>query len=118
MTRTEQQEMAELGMYEETLEDRRQALAAKGAIPAQNAAQDAPAAGTAPNGRKKRADAGKPRPKPPAPVAGVLTKEQVARIDKLRVGMEEAHDEERKITEAVLEAEAAYFKYLDELTAK
>ncbi len=108
----------QLNISEEEFNERQQKIdqITHGANPS-----DAPALTPEEKTRKKRSDAGKPKPKKPEPTAqaaGVLTKEQVARIDGLRVAMEEATRTAQKALFDQSEADHAYYAYLDELTAK
>jgi hypothetical protein len=48
----------------------------------------------------------------------VLTREQVAHIDKLRLKMRDTENNLAAATDANLEAERAYYAYMTEITAK
>jgi len=70
---------------------------------------------------KRRSDAGvprKPRTQPSEQAPGVLTREQVAHIDKLRLKMRDTENNLAAATDANLEAERAYYAYMTEITAK
>ena len=71
-----------------------------------------------PKPRRTRSDAGTKRtPKPEQP-AGKLSREQVAHIDVLRVAIQEAAEAADQAGKVYLDAQAAFYGYLEEITAK
>ena len=71
-----------------------------------------------PKSRRTRSDAGTKRtPKPEQP-AGKLSREQVAHIDVLRVAIQEAAEAADQAGKVYLDAQAAFYGYLEEITAK
>lgn len=70
--------------------------------------------------RKTRSDAGKPKPKkePPQDKVGKLSTEQVAHIDKLREAWFIAIEANTGAESSMLNAQKAYYTYLEEITAK
>jgi hypothetical protein len=69
--------------------------------------------------KKPRSDKGSKRPAKPEPAkAGVLTVEQIAHIDKLVAVMMARRDDARNAEQASLDANSAYYLYLEELKAQ
>jgi len=119
MTRTEQAELQELGMTPERLAENQAKVAAilhgdKLQVQAFEYSEAKPP-------KKRRSNAGvprKPRTQPSEQAPGVLTREQVAHIDKLRLKMRDTENNLAAATDANLEAERAYYAYMTEITAK
>lgn len=68
--------------------------------------------------RKRRSDAGTKRPAQPQAKPGVLTAEQVSRIEELVSAMNDANTDAFNASQAAARACKEYYAYLDELQGK
>jgi hypothetical protein len=117
MTAQSQLDMQELGVDEAKLATDRARLAEAG-ITVPNGAEHGTGFDPPPKSRRTRSDAGTKRtPKPEQP-AGKLSREQVAHIDVLRVAIQEAAEAADQAGKVYLDAQAAFYGYLEEITAK